>query len=58
MTKIEVIGQKPSKNWIFGKNGHFLKVFGQEWPIFEFLQQHEHFFTLPKLYLTAKFQKK
>ena len=23
MTKIEVISQKPSKNWIFVKNGHF-----------------------------------
>ena len=30
MTKIEVISQKPSKNWIFGKNGHFLTVFGQK----------------------------
>ena len=30
MTKIEVIGQKPSKNWIFGKNGHFLTLFGQK----------------------------
>ena len=28
MTKIEVISQKPSKNWIFGKNDHFLTVFG------------------------------
>ena len=30
MTKIEVINQKPSKNWIFGKNGHFLTRFGQK----------------------------
>ena len=60
MTKIEVISQKPSKNWIFGKNGHFLTVFGQKWPIFEFFSKIrlEHFFTLPKPYLTAKFQKK
>ena len=28
MTKIEDISQKPSKNWIFGKNGHFLTLFG------------------------------
>ena len=60
MTKIEVISQKPSKNWIFGKNGHFLTVFGQKWPIFEFFSKIrlEHFFTLPKPYLTAKYQKK
>ena len=60
MTKIEVISQKPSKNWIFGKNGHFLTVFGQKWPIFDFFSKIrlEHFFTLPKPYLTAKFQKK
>ena len=60
MTKIKVISQKPSKNWIFGKNGHFLTVFGQKWPIFEFFSKIrlEHFFTLPKPYLTAKFQKK
>ena len=30
MTKIEVIRQKPSENWILGKNGHFLTVFGQK----------------------------
>ena len=60
MTKIEVISQKPKKNWIFGKNGHFLTVYGQKWPIFEFFSKIrlEHFFTLPKLYLTAKFQRK
>ena len=53
MTKIE-------KNWIFGQNGHLLTVFGQKWPIFEFFSKiHlEHFFTFPKPYLTAKFQKK
>ena len=34
MTKIEVINQKPSKNWIFGKNGHFLTLFGQKNPQF------------------------
>jgi len=34
MTKIEVISQKPSKNWIFGKNGHFLTLFGQKNPQF------------------------
>ena len=60
MTKFEVISQKPSKNWIFGQNGHFLTVFGQKWPIFEFFSKIrlEHFFTFPKPYLTAKFQKK
>ena len=26
----KVISQKPSKIWIFGKNGHFLTVFGQK----------------------------
>ena len=54
------ISQKPSKNWIFGKNGLFLTVFGQKWPIFEFFSKIrlEHFFTFPKPYLTAKFQKK
>ena len=60
MTKIEAISQKPSKNWIFVKNGHFLTVFGKKWPIFEFFSKIrlEHFFTLPKPYLTAKFQRK
>ena len=60
MTKFKVISQKPSKNWIFGQNGNFLTVFGQKWPIFEFFSKIrlEHFFTFPKPYLTAKFQKK
>ena len=60
MTKFKVISQKPLKNWIFVKNGHFLTVFGQKWPIFEFFSKIrlEHFFTLPKPYLTAKFQRK
>ena len=39
MTKIEVISQKPSKNWIFGKNGHFLTVFGQNGHFFNFSQK-------------------
>ena len=39
MTKIEVIGQKPSKNWIFGKNGHFLTVFGPKWAKNDFFQK-------------------
>ena len=60
MTKFKVISQKPSKNWIFGENAYFLTVFGQKWPIFEFFSKIrlKHFFTLPKPYLTAKFQKK
>ena len=60
MTKIEVISQKPSKNWISVKNCHFVTVFGRKWPIFEFFPKIrlEHFFTFPKPYLTAKFQKK
>ena len=60
MTKNEVISKNPSKNCIFRKNGHFLTVFGQKWPIFEFFSKIrlEHFFTLPKPYLTAKYQKK
>ena len=37
-----------------------MTVFGQKRPIFEFFPKIrlEHFFTLPKPYLTAKFQKK
>ena len=60
MTKFEVISQKPSKNWIFGQNGHFLTVFGRKWQIFDFFSKIrlEHFFTFPKPYLTAKFRKK
>ena len=34
MTKNEVISQKPSRNWIFGKNGHFFDTFGQKNPQF------------------------
>ena len=34
MTKIEVISQKPSKNWIFGKNDHFWRFFGRKNPPF------------------------
>ena len=34
MTKFEVIRQKPSKNWIFGQNGHFLSLFGPKSPQF------------------------
>ena len=34
MTKIKVISQKPPKNWIFGKNGHFLTLFDQKNPQF------------------------
>ena len=50
MSKFKVISQKPSKNWIFGQNGHFLTVFGQKWPIFEFFSKirYEHFFYIPK----------
>ena len=60
MTKIKVISQKPSKNWIFGKNGHFLTVFGPKWAKNEFFSKIrlEHFFTFPKPFLTAKYQKK
>ena len=36
MTKMEVISQNLKKNWIFGKNGHFLTLFGQKIPNFEF----------------------
>ena len=41
-TRIEVIGQKPSKNSIFGKNGHFLTLFGQKIPNFEFSRPASH----------------
>ena len=34
MTKIEVISQKPSKNWIFGKNDLFFTLLGPENPPF------------------------
>ena len=49
MTKIKVIGQKPSKNWIFGKNGHFLTVFGPKWAKIEFFFKNPlgTFFYLP-----------
>ena len=46
MTKIEVISQKPSKNWIFGKNGHFLTLFGQKFPNFEFFHGYHYSHTL------------
>ena len=36
MTKNEVICQKPTKDWILGKNGHFLTLFGQKSPILNF----------------------
>ena len=39
MTKIEVINQKPSKNWIFGKNGHFL---AKKIPNFEFFYGYHY----------------
>ena len=45
MTKIEVIRQKPSKNWIFGKNGHFLTVFGQKILDFEFSHGYHYSHT-------------
>ena len=45
-------------NWIFGQNGHFSTVFGQKRPIFFSKICLEHFFTFPKPYLSAKFQKK
>jgi len=50
MTKFEVITEKPSKNDIFGQNGHFLTVFGQKRAKIEFFSKIrlEHFFTLPK----------
>ena len=46
MTKFKVIIQKPSKNWIFGKNGHFLTVFGQKIPNFEFSHEYHYSHTL------------
>ena len=36
MTKIEVISQKPSKNWIFGKNGNFDTFLPKKIPHFGF----------------------
>ena len=46
MTKIEVISQKPSKNWIFGKNGNFLTLFGKKIPNFEFFYGYHYSHTL------------
>ena len=46
MTKIEVISQKPSKNWIFGKNGRFLTLFDQKIPNFEFSHGYHYSHTL------------
>jgi len=39
MTKIKVISQKPSKNWILGKNGYFFTVFGPKWAKNELFQK-------------------
>ena len=36
MTKIEVISQKPSKKWIFGKNAHFFTLLAKKSPILNF----------------------
>ena len=60
MTKFEVISEKLSKNGVFGQNGHFLAVFGQKTAKIDFFSKIrlEHFFTLPKPKLTAKYQKK
>ena len=59
MTKIEVLSRKPSKNWIFGKNDHFLTVFGPKWAKMKFFKNPlGTFFTIPKPYLTVKYQKK
>ena len=51
---------KPSKNWIFGKNGHFLTVFGQKWPIFEFFSKicMGHFFYIAKALPNCKVSEK
>ena len=46
MTKIEVISKKPSKNWIFGKNGHFSTLFGSKKPNFEFSHGYHYSHTL------------
>ena len=46
MTKIEVISQNLQKNWIFGKNGHFLTLFGQKTPNFEFSHGYHYSHTL------------
>ena len=46
MTKIEVISRKPSKDWIFCKNGNFLTFFGQKIPNFEFSHGYHYSHTL------------
>ena len=44
--KIEVIRQKPSKNWIFGRNGHFWHFLAKKIPDFEFLNEYHYSYTL------------
>ena len=39
MTKMELMSQNLQKNWILGKNGHFLTVFGQKSQIFQFFHE-------------------
>ena len=46
MTKIEVISQKPSKNWIFGKKWSFFTFLGQKIPNFEFSYEYNYLHTL------------
>ena len=46
MTKIKVISQNLQKNCIFGKNGHFLTVFGQKILDFEFFYGYHYSHTL------------
>ena len=46
MTEVEVMSQKLSKIWTFGKNGHFLTLFGQINPPFEFSHVYHYSHTL------------
>ena len=46
MTKNEVISQKPTKNWILGKIGHFSTLFGQKIPNFDISHGYHYSHTL------------
>ena len=56
MTKIEVISQKPLKNWVFGKNDHFWTIFHQKTLILNFSTQVTAL-THPRSHLGEDFRK-
>ena len=50
MTKIEVISQNLQKTGFLAKNGHFLTLFGQKIPNFEFSHGYHYSHTLVDTY--------